>query len=174
VTRPSLYFKEQKIMSKAIVLYSGQIAESWSCILENLHGNANAARLYRSTAAYILSCHIPEIYIERTRVKPSDWSKLEREHLLVTNHRLRAQIFIGSYDYGNNLAISWYLVLSAPDLFTSLSAGHRNLFQQQELKAFVAVIHRCVRQAIVELLLSFGQEPSQLEATSTGFLGVES
>jgi hypothetical protein len=126
-----------------------------------------------STAAAILACNIPHVYLERTRVKPSDWSKLEREHLLVTNQRVRAQIFIGSYDYGNNLAISWYLVVTAPDLFTCLSTGNLNLFQQQELKAFVTIIHRCLRQAIAELLLSFGQEPSQLEATSTGFLGVE-
>jgi hypothetical protein len=90
-----------------------------------------------STAAAILACNIPHVYLERTRVKPSDWSKLEREHLLVTNQRVRAQIFIGSYDYGNNLAISWYLVVTAPDLFTCLSTGNLNLFQQQQLKAFV-------------------------------------
>jgi hypothetical protein len=155
-------------MGKALVLHRSTVAASWSCLLENANGNA--ARIYRSTAAAILASNIPDVYLERTLVKPSSWSKLEREYLLVTNERFRAQIFIGSHDYGTNLAIYWYLVVSAPDLFTSLGDFH--LFQQQELHAYVTVIHRCLHHAIAELL-SFGQEPSQLETTSTGFLGVE-
>jgi hypothetical protein len=159
-------------MGKAIVLYRSDVAASWSCMLENAQGNA--ARIYRSTAAAILAAHIPDVYLERTLVKPSSWSKLEREYLVVTNERFRAyQIFIGSYDYGTNLAIYWQLVVVPPDLFTSLSARDLNLFQQEELHAYVTVIHRCLRQAIAELLLALGQEPSLLEANSTGFLGVE-
>jgi hypothetical protein len=159
-------------MGKALVLHRSNVAASWSCMLENANGNA--ARIYRSTAAAILAAHIPDVYLERSMVKPSYWSREEREYLLVTNERFREyQIFIASHDYGNNLAIYWQLVVSAPDLFACLSAGDLNLFQQQEVQAYVTIIHRCLRQAIAELLLSFGQEPSLLEANSTGFLGVE-
>jgi hypothetical protein len=159
-------------MVKALVLQRSNVAASWSCILENAQGNA--ARIYRSTAAAILAAHIPDVYLERAIVKPTHWrSKQEREYLLVTNERLKEyQIFIGSHDYGNNLAIYWQLVVSPPDLFAALS-GDFHLFQQQEVTAYVTVIHRCLRQAIAELLLSMGQETFQLEATSTGFLGVE-
>jgi hypothetical protein len=159
-------------MVKALVLQRSNVAASWSCILENAQGNAT--RIYRSTAAAILAAQIPDVYLERAIVRPNHWSKQEREYLLVTNERLKEyHIYIGSHDYGTNLAIYWYLVVTPPDLFPVLSAGDSHLFQQQEVHAYVTVIHRCLRQAIAELLLSMGQETSQLEATTTGFSGVE-
>jgi hypothetical protein len=92
--------------------------------------------------------------------------------LLVTNLRFTEYpIYIGAHDYGNNLAIYWYLVVTQ-DLFAALSAGDLHLFQQQDLHAHVTIIHRCLRKAVAELLLSYGQDPSQLEPKSTGFLGV--
>jgi hypothetical protein len=157
-------------MVKAIVLQRSKVAESWSCILENANGNA--ARIYRSTAAAILAANLPDVYLERAIVRPKHWSNQEREYLLVSNERFKEYpIFIGSHDYGNNLAIYWYLVVS-PDLFATLYAGDLNLFQEQELHAYVTVIHRSLRKAVADLLLSFGQDPSQLEPKSTGFLGV--
>jgi hypothetical protein len=70
-------------MVKALVLHRSKVAESWSCILENMQGNA--ARIYRSTAAAILAAQIPDVYLERAIVRPTHWSKQEREYLLVTN-----------------------------------------------------------------------------------------
>lgn len=158
-------------MVKALVLQSSKVAESWSCILEDMQGNA--ARIYRSTAAAILTANLPDVYLERAIVRPTHWSREEREYLLVTNHHSFKEypIYIGAHDYGNNLAIYWYLVVSA-DLFAAIYAGDLHLFQQQDLHAHVTVIHRCLRKAVVELLLSFGQDASFLEPKSTGFLGV--
>jgi hypothetical protein len=158
-------------MVKAIVLQRSKVAESWSCIIENANGNA--ARIYRSTAAAILSANLPDVYLERAIVRPTLWSRgEEREYLLVTNLRFTEYpIYIGAKDYGNNLAIHWYLVVSE-SLFTALSAGDLNLFQLQDLEAHVTVIHRCLRKAVADLLLSFGQDTSQLEPKSKGFLGV--
>jgi hypothetical protein len=157
-------------MGKAIVVQSYKIAERWSCILENMQGNATY--IYRNTAAGILASNLPDIYLERAMVRPTHWTREEREYLLVTNHRLKEYpIYITAHDYGNNLAIYWYLVVSA-DLFAALTSGDLNLFQQQDLHAYVTVIHRCLRQAVAELLLSFGHDPSFLEPKSQGFLGV--
>jgi hypothetical protein len=58
------------------------------------------------------------------------------------------------------------------DLFAALSSGNFHLFQEQELRAYVTVIHHCLRHAVSELLLSFGQDASFLEPKSMGFLGV--
>jgi hypothetical protein len=159
-------------MVKAIVLRSSKVADSWSCILENLHGNA--ARIFRSTAAAILDMNLPNVYLEQAIVRPSHWSDEEREYLLVTNQHQRLkeyQIYITAHDYGKNLAIYWYLVVSE-DLFAALASGDLNLFQQQDLHAHLTIIHRCLRQAVTELLLSFGQDASFLEPKSQGFLGV--
>jgi hypothetical protein len=157
-------------MVKALVLQRSKVAESWSCIIESAQGNT--ARIYRSTAAAILAAHLPDVYLERVIVRPTHWSKQEREYLLVTNQCFKEYpIYIGAHDYGNNLAIYWYLVVTE-DLFAVLSAGDLHLFQQQELHAHVTVIHRCLRKAVGELLLSLGQETSQLEPKSKGFLGV--
>jgi hypothetical protein len=157
-------------MVKAIVLQSTKVAESWSCILENANGNAT--QIYRNTAAAILAAKLPDVYLERAIVRPTHWTREEREYLLVTNLRFTEYpIYIGAHDYGNNLAIYWYLVVTQ-DLFAALSAGDLHLFQQQDLHAHVTIIHRCLRKAVAELLLSYGQDPSQLEPKSTGFLGV--
>jgi hypothetical protein len=157
-------------MVKAIVLQRSKVADSWSCILESAQGNA--ARIYRSTAAAILAAQLPHVYLERVIVKPTHWSREEREYLLVTNQRFKEYpIYIGAHDYGNNLAIYWYLVVTE-DLFAALSAGDLHLFQEQEVRAFVTVIHRCLRHAVSELLLTCGQDASFLEPKSMGFLGV--
>jgi hypothetical protein len=159
-------------MGKAIVVQSYKVAERWSCILENMQGNA--ARIYHSTAANILASNIPNVYLQSVIVKPTAWSREERAYLLVTNQNQQLkkyQIFIGAHDYGNTLAIYWNLLVSA-DLFAALSSGELNLFEQQDLHAHCTIIHRCLRKAVVELLLSFGQDVSFLEPKSTGFLGV--
>jgi hypothetical protein len=157
-------------MVKAIVLHRNNVVDSWSCILENANGNA--ARIYRSTAAYILASRLPDVYLERVFIRPTHRAKQEREYLLVTNENFKEYpIYIGAYDYGNNLAIYWYLVVT-DDLFAALSSGSLHLFQQQELRYYVTVIHRCLRHAVSELLLSFGQDASFLEPKSMGFLGV--
>jgi hypothetical protein len=158
-------------MGTAIVLHRSNVVESWQVIIENANGQAT--QLLRNTAAAILDMNLPDIYLQRAIVKPTVWSHEERTHLLVTNERFTEYpIHIGAHDYGNNLAISWYLVVKPPDLFTGWSAGDRNLFQQQELHEYVTVIHRCLQKAITELLLSFGRDPSQLAPTAAGFLGI--
>jgi hypothetical protein len=158
-------------MVKAIVVQSYKVAERWSAILENLQGNATY--IYRNTAAAILDANLP-VYLERAIVRPTHWTREEREYLLVTNQNQRLkeyQIYIAAHDYGHNLAIYWYLVVS-PDLFAALASGDLTLFGQEDLHTYVTIIHRCLRKAVVELLLSFGQDASFLEPKSTGFLGV--
>jgi hypothetical protein len=156
-------------MGKAIVVQSYKVAERWSCILEGMQGNAT--RIYQNIAAEILSANLPHIYLERTMVRPSHWTREEREFLLVTNRLKEYPIYIGAQDYGHNLAINWYLVVT-PGLFAALSSGDLDLFELQDLHAHVTIIHRCLRKAVTELLLSFGQDASFLEPKSTGFLGV--
>ena len=159
-------------MVKAVVLRSYKVADSWSCILENMQGNAS--RIFRSTAAAILDMNLPNVYLEQVFARPSQWSSEEREFLLVTSQHQRLkeyQIYITAHDYGHALAIYWYLVVS-PDLFAALASGDLNLFDQQDLHTHLTIIHRCLRKAVVELLLSFGQDASFLEPKSQGFLGV--
>jgi hypothetical protein len=157
---------EKPVMGKSIVLSGGDIAERWSIILVDMQGNT--ARLYRSTAAGILSSNLPDISIELAKVRPSYWSREERDFLLVANQAQRfkeSRILIGATDYGTTLAVSWYLL-------GRLYPGDLTLFQQQEFEAFVTVTDRCLKQAIADLLHSAGQDPSVLAPAPHGFLGI--
>jgi hypothetical protein len=110
---------------------------------------------------------------------------IKRNYLLVTNEGLRDfRMYIGARDYGNNLDVCWYLTCE-PGLFkqtlsTLLTKGTSekalsfdlDIFEQQELSAFITVVHHCLLKALEKLMSKLGQDPSKIDRKSKGFLGV--
>lgn len=112
------------------------------------------------------------------------------------------QMYINVRDYGTNLAVDWYLmyrsgwvvqVLAAisaiPFLgllvlpFTAIAAmGQRarerrgsldlDLFDQQDLRAYITNTHHCLLGAVESLMTSLNQDTSRLDRKSRGFLGI--
>ncbi|MCL4553327.1 MAG: hypothetical protein M1305_07245 [Candidatus Marsarchaeota archaeon] len=118
-----------------------------------------------------------------------------------TNPNLRPyRMYINARDYGINLQISWYLVeqpstwqklmtalLYVPilgfavlpfyligRLTTAKQAGLLGLdiFDEQDLRAFVTNAHHCLLDAVQRLMLDLGQDPSRIDPRSRGFLGI--
>jgi len=112
------------------------------------------------------------------------------------------QMFIGARDYGNNLDVSWYLtqrpgfwirvlafflmipvvnILFIPFAFlsglTSMVRERRggldlDLFDEQDLRAYVTNAHHCLLEAVEKLMVDLHQDPSKMERKSRGFLGI--
>lgn len=112
------------------------------------------------------------------------------------------QMFIGARNYGNNLDISWYLnfrpgfkqrvlafflaipilnLLFLPFAFvgglTSMAREKRgsldlDLFDEQDLRAYVTNAHHCLLEAVDKLLTDLHQDTSKIDRKSKGFLGI--
>lgn len=118
-----------------------------------------------------------------------------------TNSNLKPyRMYISARDYGNNLQVSWYLVhqpsfwrrllalfLLVPGLnllilpfyligrlFTARQAGllDLDLFDLQDLTAYVTNAHHCLLEAVEKLMLDLNQDPSKIDRKSRGFLGI--
>lgn len=117
------------------------------------------------------------------------------------NPNLRAyKMYIGARDYGVNLQVSWYLVyqpgaqgkimstlLNTPGIailvlpFHFLSrlgsakkAGMLNfdIFDEQDLRAYVTNAQHCVLEAVEGKMTDLKQDVSRLNRQSKGFLGI--
>jgi len=110
------------------------------------------------------------------------------------------RMYINARAYGNNLQVSWYLVeqpgfwrrtlnllLMIPLLnlvflpFQLVSNSRRNgqsglleldIFDLQDLTAYVTNAHHCLVAAVEGVVTELGQDPSRTERKSPGFLGV--
>jgi len=112
------------------------------------------------------------------------------------------QMLIGARDYGNNLDVSWYLTyrpsfwlklvafllfipglnfLVFPFALMGILGGMAkerrggldlDLFDQQDLKAYVTNAHHCLLKSVEKLMTGLGQDPSKIERKSRGFLGI--
>lgn len=126
----------------------------------------------------------------------------KRDFLIVTetgNRALRPyQMFIGSRDYGNNLDVCWYLtyrlsfkqklsaflraipligILLVPGGAEYLERGRKevskmDLFDEQDLRAYVTNAHHCLLEAVDKLMAELNQDTSQIDRKSRGFLGI--
>jgi len=112
------------------------------------------------------------------------------------------EMFIGARDYGTNLDVSWYLtirpssgqklmawLLSIPFLnllvwpfaliwgLGSMAKEKRggfdlDLFDEQDLRAYVTNAHHCLLEAVEKLMVDLHQDPSKIDRKSRGFLGI--
>lgn len=118
-----------------------------------------------------------------------------------TNSHLKPfRMYINARDYGDNLQVSWYVVhqpgfwrkvlgllLLVPGLnFLVLpffllgrltkarQAGLLDLdiFDQQDLIAYVTCAHHCLREAVENFMTGIDQDTSEIDWKSKGFLGI--
>ena len=134
----------------------------------------------------------PDIRIEKVKVGTGGLSGFlsktkERDYLRVANEDLEHyRMYIGARDYGNNLDVQWYLVRTTRRLkrerisegFKAMAKDMRrgligvNLFERQDLRAYVTLIHHSLLEAVEKLMVSLNQDPSKIDRKSRGFLGV--
>jgi hypothetical protein len=134
---------------------------------------------------------VSDVAIERKELAPTLMKGIfgggRRTFEVVTetgNPKLKPyQMFIGARDYGNNLDVSWYLtfkftvwqaILSAIPFVGGMSKNSNDLdlFEEQDLRAYVTNAHHCLLEAVDKLMLDLHQDPSKIERKSKGFLGI--
>ena len=169
-----------------VTLKEEKIIDRWSMIVEDAQGLAE--QIYSDTEANIKEIQAPGINFERTQVRPS-WLKgilgNERSYLMITNDALGDyRMFIGARDYGKTLDISWFMTCE-PGFFSKklssvLTSGasdralslNLDIFQQQDLSAYATVVHHCMLKAVEKMMTGKGQDISEIDRKSKGFLGI--
>jgi hypothetical protein len=169
-----------------------QVLESWSILIKNAQGRDEV--IFKDTQELINESKAPDIEMEHQSIAPSIIKGIvgeKREFLVIRNHTNRNlktyQMYINARDYGNNLHVSWYLVSKLGFWRTLLAIvlffiareprpetlmARLNLFDQQDLIAYVTNAHHCLIEAVEKLMLNLGQDPSKIERKSRGFLGI--
>lgn len=166
------------------------ILDNWSVLIKDAHGRGE--KVLKETEKVIKESKAPDIRMEKVKVGTGGLSGLlsktkERDYLRVANEDLEHyRMYIGARDYGNNLDVQWYLVrtirrLKRRKISESLKAVAKdarrgivgiNLFEEQDLRAYVTLIHHSLLEAVENLMASLNQDPSKIERKSRGFLGV--
>jgi hypothetical protein len=170
--------------STGFILLREEIIDRWSVLIENGKGRAN--QIFADTEDFIKKSEAPRISVERKEIAPTiakDILGVRRNFLVVTNYEnpklVGYKTFICARDYGNNLDVSWYLTYKMGFFEALLSLFSRgryvpklDLFDEQDLRAYVTNAHHSLLKAVENLMLSLKQDPSTIDRKSRGFLGV--
>ncbi len=177
-----LGWMKNKILSKE------QVVERWSILIQQ--GNGEAEKILKSAEFFIKDSKAPNLRIERKKMMPGFIRGMfgtKREFLVVAdkNFKLKPyQIFINARDYGDNLDVSWYMTYRIPFwrafiYFFIPGGGGKfagpdglDLFDQQDLTAYLTVCHHSTQDAVEKLMLDLGQDTSKIDRKSRGFFGI--
>jgi hypothetical protein len=170
------------------ILRKEQIVDNWGILIGNAQGRKE--EILEGTRKLIEETKAPAIKMERKLLAPGLLRGImgeEREFLVITeagNPRLSPyQMFVAARDYGNNLDVSWYLAFR-PSLWQAIlslipfvgaiprSTLDLDLFDLQDLRAYVTNAHHCLLQAVEKLMMDLGQDVSKIDRKSKGFLGI--
>jgi hypothetical protein len=159
-----------------------QVIDRWDALLLAAHGQGE--RVVGQTVATLAAWQIPAIAHRRVALAPGVLRGLAgdtRPFLVVAhtqNPRLKPfKLYVTARDYGTTLQASWYLAYQPSvwrrvrPVVAPVGLG-LDLFDEQDLRAYVTAVHHAFLDAVVELLTTLGQDASRLERSSKGFLGI--
>ncbi len=170
------------------VLRNDQVIDTWSALIEKANGKG--AEVLASTESSLRESKVPALMVLKKSIAPSMIKGIggkNRDFLIITDKQSNKlepyQVFLNSRDYGENLDVSWYLTyrptiwqvigsLFWSSGFVPKSLGDLDIFDQQDLRAYVTNAHKCMEKAVVKIMTDAGQDPSKVNWKSKGFLGV--
>ncbi|MBC8359481.1 MAG: hypothetical protein H8E54_11135 [Candidatus Aminicenantes bacterium] len=171
----------------AIAKRKADILEDWSILIRDAQGQGD--KVISQTKELITDSKAPSIEMREKEVGPdlSIVSFGETREFLIATNRVNTKLsyfktFINSNDYGNNLFVSWYLTYR-PDFWRALlmllpgtkkvmSIDDLNLFNKQDLTAYVTLVHHSLLEAVEKVMTGLNQDPSKIDRKSRGFLGI--
>lgn len=170
-----------------VTLKDQQILDRWGIVLERAAGRED--ELLKQIESYLLQSELSELHWEKVATAPGILKGLfgkKREYLMVVNKHLKDfRVYVSARSYGIHLDISWFLTVEPGVLKRATSSfitqGEDlcflsfdiDLHDQQDLRAFVTVVHRyCIKKAIEDLLEKLGEENLNFDWRSLGFLKV--
>jgi len=163
------------------------IYDNWSILIEGAKGRRD--QIFTLTKNKIAEFKAPSLEIKEEEVGP----KLtpaplgEKREFLIAIDRRNLKLgcfktFINAVDYGEGLFVSWYLTY-LPDAWQTLASlflgmkkliglDDLDLFNRQDLTAYVTCVHHCLVGAVEKLMLDLNQDPSKIDRKTRGFLGI--
>lgn len=170
-----------------IAMRKAEILDNWSALVRGAQGQRD--KIISATKELINISKAPSIEMKEEKVgpglAPTTFGET-REFLIVADRRNlklgNFKAYVNAGNYGDGLFISWYLTYM-PDVWqtlVSLIPGTRkaigldelNLFNKQDLTAYVTCVHHCLLEAVEKLMLDLNQDPSKIDRKSRGFLGI--
>jgi hypothetical protein len=164
----------------AVTIKKDRVLDSWMTIVEN--GAGNRDRVYSMTQLKLEEAGLPGVTWKRDDVS-SGMFGASREFLVVHKRELREySMFICARDFGQHLDCAWFLTCQ-PGLFkkavSKYASGNANamsmnldVFNQQDLSAWVHVVHRAFLHANKELMEELKQDITGMNTRSKGYLAV--
>ena len=161
-----------------------QVIDRWDTLIAG--GQGHADHVIRETSEMLTALELPQIAMEHMEIAPGIFKKLtgvKRPFLVVsqtTNFNLQPyRVYVNVRDYGESLQTSWYLTFQ-PGFLQRLrmvvlrrtNSLMLDLFDEQDLRAYVTAVHQCFIVAVLDLFATLGEDSSNLNRTSKGFLGI--
>lgn len=172
-----------------ITLKEGKIIDQWSTLMQQCQGQGEG--LLQAVEKNLEKHQAPGVSWKRESVAPGLLKGLfgkRRDYLLLTHERFEDYLMcVGARDYGTNLDVSWYLTGSTKSVLVrtlaqvpgvGVAAGmyaalqSLDVFDQQDLTAYVTVGHHSVLQAVEELMQKQKLDLTRLDRKSRGAFGV--
>ena len=155
-----------------------QVIDRWDTLVPD--GNGQVDQIFGAVHNGVREVRPPHVSLDLVQLSPGVWRGIQGETrpFIVaqneTNGRIESyQMFINVRDYGNTLQTSWYLAY-LPTIWQrmrgQLGLG-LDLFDEQDLRAYVTVVHRALVEAVVDLVHELGKD-IEVTRSSKGFLGV--
>jgi hypothetical protein len=164
-----------------------EILDNWSALIRGAQGQRD--RVITTTKELINISKAPSIELKEDKVgpglAPTTFGET-REFLIVADRRNPKlgcfKAYVNANDYGDGLFVSWYLTYM-PDVWQTLASlipgagkvvglDELNLFNKQDLTAYVTCVHHCLLEAVDKLMLGMNQDPSKIDRKTKGFLGI--
>lgn len=155
-----------------------QVIDRWDMVIAG--GNGREESVMKATRGYIKALDPPHVALGSTMLAPGVWRGLTgdtRPFIVAqnsTNGRIKSYwMFVNVRDYGEALQTSWYLAYLPTfwQRFRGRLGLDLDLFDEQDLRAYVTVVHQCFVQAVIDLIAELGKD-IEVNRTSKGFLGV--
>ena len=164
-----------------------EILDNWSALIRGAQGQRD--KVISTTKELINISKAPSIEMKEDKVGPGLAPSAlgeTREFLIVADRRNPKlgcfKAYVNANDYGDGLFVSWYLTYM-PDVWQTLASlipgagkviglDELNLFNKQDLTAYVTCVHHCLLEAVDKLMLGMNQDPSKIDRRTRGFLGI--
>lgn len=164
-----------------------EILDNWSTLVRGAQGEKD--NVISATKELINASKAPSIEIKEDKVgpnlAPSAFGET-REFLIVADRRNlklgNFKAYVHASDYGDSLFVCWYLTYM-PDVWQTIASlipgttklvglAELNLFNKQDLTAYVTCVHHCMLEAVEKMMSGKGLDASKIDRRTKGFLGI--
>jgi hypothetical protein len=153
-----------------------QIVDRWDCLIDGAQGRGD--EVLDAVIGHIDHQELPDVAYDERDLAASLFRGGTRTFLVIWNcgnGRLKPyRMHVNVRDYGTNLQTSWFLTYHR-SFFERLKPNPLvalNLFDEQDLRAYVTAAHHSFLDAVIDLMLSLGQDASRIDRKTNGFLGI--